>query len=232
MVNHITSGSGNADIIFLHGFGGSTKSFEYFANRLNGRYRTTLLDFYGFGHTPPLERAMDIDDYVRSVEELMDAYGMRRVMLVGHSFGGRVAIKLAAKGDTRIKKLVLADSAGILPKRGFSYYVKVYTYKFFKKLHITLNTGSSDYRGLSEVMKQTFVKVVNEDLEPYLEKIKCPTLIVWGENDKDTPPEMGEIMEQKIPNGERVVFLGCGHFAYIEEAGRFLRILEAMMEGE
>ncbi|MDR2090955.1 MAG: alpha/beta hydrolase [Clostridiales bacterium] len=230
MVNHIIKGDGiRGDIIFLHGFGGSTVSFSRAARYFSKEYRTTVLDFYGFGDTPPLERVMDLDDYARSVEEIVEHYRMENVTLAAHSFGGRAAIKLAAE-NPKIKKLILAASAGIIPKRTFKYYFKVYAYKFFKKLHINLNTGSRDYKGLSGVMKETFVKIVNKDMTPYLEKIQCPTLLVWGDRDTETPLYTAEIMRGKIPNSRLVVFENCGHFAYLEESYKFLKTVEEFLK--
>ncbi|MDR2047512.1 MAG: alpha/beta hydrolase [Clostridiales bacterium] len=229
MINHIIKGEkGNGDIIFLHGFGGSAVSFSYAASFFCKKYRTTAVDFYGFGDTPPPEKPLTVDDYAGSVEELMYYYGMNGAVLVAHSFGGRIAIKLAAE-NPKIKKLILADSAGIIPKRTAAYYFRVYLYKFLKKLRIKIKLGSRDYRSLSGVMQKTFVNIVNTDMTPYLGKIKCPTLIVWGENDKETPLYMGEIMRGKIGNSALVVFKNCGHFAYLEESYKFLKLAEEFL---
>jgi pimeloyl-ACP methyl ester carboxylesterase len=218
------------DIIFLHGFGGSTASFSYAAKYfLKKGYRTTVLDFYGFGETPPLDRAMDLDDYVDSVAEIIGHYRMEKVVIFAHSFGGRVAVKLAAD-NPKIKKIVLAASAGIIPKRNFKYYFKVYSYKILKKFHIKPNAGSRDYKRLSGVMKDTFVKIVNTDTAPYLGKIRCPTLLVWGDKDAETPLYMGEIMRERIPKSRLVVFENCGHFAYLEESYKFLKATEEFLK--
>ncbi|MDR1940446.1 MAG: alpha/beta hydrolase [Clostridiales bacterium] len=228
MIHHIINGDNvRGDVIFLHGFGGSTVSFAYAANIISKQaFRTTLVDMYGFGKTPPLDRPMTLDDYVKSIEEIIEYYRMENVILTAHSFGGRVAIRLAAS-NRRIKKLVLTDSAGIPPRRALKYYFKVYSYKLFKKLGITLNTGSRDYKGLSDVMKKTFVNIVNDDLTPYLDKIDCPALLVWGKNDSETPLYMAEIMKKNISDSALIVFENCGHFCYLEEPYRFIKILSA-----
>jgi pimeloyl-ACP methyl ester carboxylesterase len=106
----------------------------------------------------------------------------------------------------------------------------VYAYKFLKKLNIRPNAGSRDYKNLSGVMKDTFVRIVNTDMEPYLDKIRCPTLLVWGDKDAETPLYAAEIMREKIPVSRLAVFENCGHFAYLEESYKFLKITEDFLK--
>ncbi|MDR3264299.1 MAG: alpha/beta hydrolase [Clostridiales bacterium] len=231
MIHHITKGNGETDIIFLHGFGGSVKSFAFAAEYMSGQCRTTLVDLYGFGETPEPETPLTVDGYAESIVRLIEHYGMRSVVLVAHSFGGRVAMRLADGRCGAVKKLLLVDSAGIIPKRTFKYYLRVYAYKLLKKLRIELKAGSADYKSLSAVMKKTFVNIVNFDLTPHLYKISCPTLIIWGENDAETPMYMAKILHENIPDSALIVFENCGHFAYLDEPRKFLKILEAFAAG-
>jgi pimeloyl-ACP methyl ester carboxylesterase len=105
----------------------------------------------------------------------------------------------------------------------------VYSYKILKKFRIKINAGSRDYKGLSGVMRDTFVKIVNTDITPYLDRIGCPTLLVWGDKDAETPLYTAEIMRKKIPKSRLVVFENCGHFAYLEESYKFLRTAEEFL---
>ena len=229
MIHHITEGSNTSrDTVFLHGFGGSVSSFEHIARAMRGYdgHRTTLLDFYGFGKTPPKDKPMTLDDYTESVVELVNFYGMKDVTLVAHSFGGRVAVRLAAERP-EVKRLLLADSAGLIPKRGLKYYAKVYSYKLMKGFGVELKTGSPDYNSMSGVMRKTFVNIVNTDIKPYLSLIACPTILVWGEIDTETPVYMAEIFRKRIKNSHLIIFENCGHFAYLENSARFIGILKA-----
>jgi pimeloyl-ACP methyl ester carboxylesterase len=177
--------------------------------------------------------------------KLLDALGIQRACFVGHSFGGRVSIMLSALHPDRVEKLVLVDSAGIRPKRALKYYFRVYRFKLLKRLFLLLTPGrdrdekldkfykkygSKDYRE-SGSMRQTFVKVVNEDLRGYLHDIKCPTLLVWGEEDMDTPVSHAKIMEKEIPDAGLVVFKGAGHFSYLDRLGDFNIIVSRFFEG-
>ena len=140
-----------------------------------------------------------------------------------------------------VHKMVLTGAAGIRPKRSFDYNMRVYTYKLGKKLlsingleqyreKFMKNAGSEDYKNTSGVMRQSFVKIVNEDLRPLLKDIKTPTLLVWGEKDEAVPLETGRQMEKEMKNAVLVVFEGDDHFAYFHQADRFNRVLDAFLK--
>ena len=214
-------------MIFLHGWGGSTDSFLGVAKNIRN-YRITLIDFYGFGNTPHPDYPLCLDDFINGVKEIITFYNMDEVVLCAHSFGGRVAIKLASENPKYLKKIVLVDSAGIPPKRGLKYKFKIFTYKFFKALKINLNFGSADYKSLDGAMKKTFVNIVNEDLTEYLQYISVPTLIVWGDKDVDTPLYMAKKLNEKIKDSGLVILHGT-HFCYIECLNEFILILNSFL---
>ena len=186
----------------------------------------TLVDFYGFGMTPHPDGPLCVDDYALSIIEIIRYYKMSGVTLICHSFGGRVGILLAAKYPYYVKKLILVDSAGVKPRRKLSYYRKIFFYKIARKLKIKYNAGSEDYRRLPEKMRGTFINVVNQDLTPFLDKIKANTLIIWGNKDKDTPIYMARRLHKKIPKNSMVVLCGCGHYAYVERHNLFCNVVE------
>ncbi|MDE5755797.1 MAG: alpha/beta hydrolase [Clostridia bacterium] len=224
MLNHIMLGKGQ-DVIFLHGWGGSIDSFrgagEYFSNQ----YRCTLVDFYGFGESP-LPGILTLDDYAKGVEEILEKYSMKDVILVGHSFGGRVAMLMASRNDN-IKSIVLVDSAGLKPRFSLKKFCKKVAYRLKKALKMDVSKcGSSDYRKLSGDMRETFKNIVNFHLDYCLEDIKCSTLIIWGKKDKDTPPYMARRLRKRIYNSG-LVFLKGGHYSYLDCYGQFLAILNS-----
>lgn len=200
----------------MHGWGGSTVSFYGLAKQLSAAHRVTLVDFYGFGETPHPDYPLTLDNFVSSVIDLINFYEMKDVSIVGHSFGGRIALKLACKYGYLLDKMVLIDSAGIRPRRGIKYYYKVFSHKIFTKLKIPHKAGSADYRSLNSVRKKTFVNIVNENLRPILKNITLPTLIIWGEKDKDTPMYMAKILHREISGSGLVVHKGAGHYSYLD----------------
>lgn len=158
---------------------------------------STLVDFYGFGKTPHPDYPLTVKDYAEGVLALMDKLNIEKATLVGHSFGGRVAIYIAAKYPEKVEKLVLVDSAGIKPRRGIKYRLKILMHKILKKFGKGLK-GSKDYRALSPVMKKTFRNVVNYDETYLLSDITADTAIFWGDKDKDTPLYMARKLNKKL----------------------------------
>ncbi len=238
------SGEGSP-LLLLHGWGASRKLFEHLVTHAQRDHRVVAPDLPGFGGTPPPDRPFCVDDYVGWVLSLMDARGLEKVDIVAHSFGARVAIKLAAAHHARVSRLLLTGAAGVRPARGLRYRGRVAAFRTARRLShagalpaplerrlakITANAGSPDYRQAVGVMRGTFVRVVNEDLRPFLPAVPHPVLLVWGEMDQETPLSQGRVMEQLLPNGVLVVLEGGGHFAYLEQGDRFARIMDAFLK--
>ena len=232
------SGEGR-DVLILHGWGADSKVMRRAAESFEGKMRVITLDLPGFGKTQePLEDDWDIYTYADFVIKFCKKMTITSPVIVAHSFGGRIALILAGKKLIDINKMVLTGCAGIKPKRGADYYIKVYTYKLSKKLtrfvsklfpsfeeKMKKKLGSSDYASASDKMRAIMVRTVNEDLTYLLEDIDVPCLLVWGENDDATPLSDGKLMEQKIRDSGLVVMPGKGHYAFLENAAWFSTIL-------
>lgn len=217
------------NIVFLHGWGGNASAFLFVAKRLKDRFRCTVFDMYGFGMTPEPDVPLTVKDYADGVYFELKKAGVDDCTIVGHSFGGRVAMEIAAGHPEFVRSLVLVDSAGIKPKRGLKYYIKVFTHKILKKLGSKGLKGSKDYQVLSPIMKKTFVNVVNYDQTPFLKDIVCPTAIFWGRKDKVTPLYMAKKLNDGISDSE-IFYLDGGHFAYIQDDKTFVAVLSAFLE--
>lgn len=228
-------GSGK-EIVLLHGWEASIDAFKPVIDYFSNTFKVIALDLPGFGKSDLPKNAWGIDNYASLVKEFLDKMFISYPILIGHSFGGRIIISLVANGGIKAHKIVLIDSAGIKPKRKIRYYVKVYTFKAIKNLlqmpflkYKTDNVierarnifGSGDYKNTSGVLRETMVKVVNEDLKGLLPKINAPTLLIWGENDKVTPISDGKQMEKLIPDAGLVVLKDAGHFSYLEKQNEF-----------
>ncbi len=227
---HIQFGQGK-DVIFLHGWGGDIRSFFASGKDLSSDFRVTIVDFYGFGNSSMPDYPLFLDDYVDGVVEIIRKYQMNKVYLVGHSFGGRVALRLASRFGYMLEGIVLVDSAGLKPRRKPSYYMRLFRHKILCKLNIEDKSGSSDYQKLSGTMKTTFKNIVNEFQDKELKYITLPTLIIWGDKDKDTPIYMAKRIRKKIVNSSLIVFEGAGHFSYLERIGLFNIILKKFFAG-
>lgn len=229
VLNELTKGE---PIVFLHGWGGSVKSFEFFAKNLPLKRPFVLLDFPPFGDSSTLSTAWTVQKYAQMVKSLLGQLGHSKFCIVAHSFGGRVALCLASNDDESVSKMVLTGCAGI-KKRSLKKWCKVKFYKFlvilvklkFLRKSILKKKGSDDYRNLNDTMKQTFVNIVNYDQRFDIKKVKCPTLLFWGKNDTQTPFYFTKFFKKHIKDCEVIQTKGS-HFAYIESARLFLNVLK------
>ena len=228
---------GAPPVIVLHGWGASIDAVGSITGGLAERFEVVAVDLPGFGESPPPPRGWTVDDYADCVRDLAASLGFERYVLIGHSFGARISIALAARGDEGVVRMVLTGAAGLKPKRKPSYYGKVGMAKAGRvaaavggkpgkdlQQKIRGKVASSDWLNASEAMRDTFRLVIAEDLAPRLASIRVPTLLIWGDGDEDTPLWMGQAMEQGIKDAGLVVLPG-GHYAYAEQAGQFNRIV-------
>ena len=230
-MNYVTFGQKKKPaIVFLHGWGGSIDSWISIAKRFAGfGFYSVVLDFWGFGSSPEPKEPIGLEEYAVGVEAIINDLGLEKVSIVGHSFGGRVAIMLASRNKIDVWRLVLVDSAGVKPRRGIVYQYKVWRYKRLKikvkkglvDSSILDSYGSSDYKLLSPVMKQIFIRVVNLDLICYAKGIKAETLLIWGRKDKDTPLYMARKFKRAIKNSRLVVY-PAGHYSYLDCMDEFV----------
>jgi pimeloyl-ACP methyl ester carboxylesterase len=223
-------------IVVLHGWAAHLEAIEPIVSPLAEETEVVALDMPGSGESADPPEAWDSEDYARFVASLLEQAGISRCHVIGHSFGGRVAICLATQKPDLISRLVLCDSAGLRPKRGLEYRLRVALAKLGRLLglfgppgrrlqaRIRGRVASSDYLNASTAMRDTFRRVIAEDLADHLPRISIPTLLVWGSADEDTPLWMGERMEELLPDGALVVLDGAGHYSYADEPARFAQM--------
>ena len=232
-------------VVLLHGWRCSVQTMLPVYQYLAPRYAVYALDFPGCGASDQPPIAWGVAEYVQLVLDWLDALQISRATFIGHSHGGRVSLALAAHHPERVKRLILVDSAGIRAPRDFRYYRRVYFYKVAKRMialpgirryqpalrkRLMKLLGSEDYGNVAPgVMQGTFIKLVNEDLRPLLKSIRVPSLLIWGENDQDTPVSDGKIMEQEIPDAGLVVFRGAGHFSYLDCFPQFCAVISSFL---
>lgn len=242
-VNYIDEGEGEV-VLLLHGWGANITLYQSIIDTLKRERRVIALDMPGFGKTPEPSVPWCVDDYVDFVLKFIAAFQIERLSVVVHSFGGRVFFKMNAREKLpfAIERAVLIDSAGILPKKTLRQKVSQRCYKLgrafmsTKVMHFLYpdaveemrrKRGSADYNNATPLMRATLVKVVNEDLEPLIHLVKCPTLLIWGDLDTATPIEDARRMEELIADAGLVVCQGAGHFSYAEQPSKANGALQA-----
>lgn len=215
-------------MIFLHGYLSSKEAFTAQMEYFSKFYRVTAFDFLGFGDSGGLTSAFSVSDYAAWTKSLLAQLNVEKPHVIAHSFGCRVAVKLAAEDNGFFDKILLTGPAGIVSRRGLAYYVKVKSYRIVKKLAPAFaerHFGSAEYRLLSPIMKESYKKIVNEDLREDASKIKNSTLIVEGKEDKTTPLSEAQVYIQNLQNGRLKIMQG-GHFAFAEHPFVFNLIAE------
>ena len=226
-------------LLLLHGWGVSSEAFAGLGRALEGRFTVTAVDLPGFGWSAPPPAAWGSQDYATHIHRFMDAVGIPSAHVLGHSFGGRVAIALAAHFPERVRRLVLVASGGIRPRRTARYYVTVGAAKVARRLFapsiwgrwgerlqgaLLDRFGSRDYRQAGP-LRPTLVKLVNEDARPLLAKVRAPTLIVWGGRDREIPETSMRIMARGIRGARLEILEGAGHFPFAEMPEPFVRLV-------
>ena len=238
------TGDAAKTVVMLQGWGTDLGMYDPIANILNGEYRFVQFDFPGFGGSDEPKEAWNVDAYADFFCKLMKELGIEEATLIGHSYGGRVIIKLAARENLpfRINNIVLIDSAGIVPKKTLAQKLKVRRYKLLKKIFDLKpiyflfpelvddwrsRQGSADYRNASPLMRKCLVMAVNEDLTGLLPKIRQETLLIWGDKDTATPISDAKTMERLIPDCGLVVLNGAGHFSFLEQPVVFSNVMRS-----
>ena len=234
LVNYIQYGECK-DIILLHGWGQNIEMMKPIGDNLAGNFRITIIDFPGFGESEEPSEAWNISDYANMLELLVKELKIKKPIVMGHSFGGRVAIRYSANNP--IEKLVLFGSPCVRLQQKQPLKLRVLKKlktlpgmdKFgeFMKKYI----GSRDYKAASPMMRQILVNTVNEDLSAYASQIEEPTLLIWGDNDTEAPIEEAKMLEKIMPDAALIVLPGT-HYAYLENLGQILNILHSFLNGD
>lgn len=237
-VNYLHFGQGAETLLILQGWGTNAGLYRALAEHLGQHMQVLLPELPGFGETPEPQRAWDAGDYADFAEAFLRALGIRECHLLGHSNGGRIMLKLCSRQQEEFtyRKLVFVDSAGIVPEKTARQKLRAKCYRLGKSLLRPFpkameawrrRHGSADYRNASPIMRQTLVKLVNEDLRPLMPAVKQPSLLIWGTEDKDTPLSHGKEFARLLPDAGLVEVAGAGHYSYLEQPAFVYRVLDS-----
>lgn len=227
------AGSGR-NLVMLHGWGQDVSTFWGLIPLLKNNFKIYLIDLPGFGRSDLPKKAFTISDYAEVVKEFIKKEKIQDPIILGHSMGGRVAIKLASKSPQIFRKLILEDSAGIKPKKDLIkkaiyplaklfHYLIPNSFNLKSKLrHSFYKSVESDYINAGK-LKATLMEILAEDLTPDIAKIEQETLLIWGEKDptEEASLEFGKMMYRIIPNSRIEVFEGVGHSPHLEKPKLF-----------
>ena len=241
-VNYFKDGPDSDEaVVMLHGWGANGGLFRAAASVIAAKYAVFAPDFPGFGETPEPPGEWTVDDYTDFTVKFIASLGLKKVILLGHSFGGRVIIKMANRAGLpfAVTKIILVDSAGVRPEKSSEQRMKENVSKFGKKLlsgspkllnKLQTMTGSQDYRDASPLMRRILVNVVNEDLRDLLPGVRQSTLLIWGTADTATPLSDAKLMERLLPDAGLVEIPGAGHYSFLDNPVLFNAVISSFLK--
>ena len=223
----------DVSLIFLHGWGQNIEMMMSLAKPFIKKNKVLLIDLPGFGLSSEPDEVWSLYDYADMVHELVKKLKLKNVILIGHSFGGKISICYSLKYDTN--KLVLLASPFKTHVKEDNYKTKLL--KLLKKIpllnklegYVKKHVGSTDYRNASDMMRKILVKHVNTDLTEEVKHIKCPTLLIWGTRDEAVDYKDALELEKLIPNAGLVTYEGCTHYAYLERLAQTVNIIRTFI---
>lgn len=225
LTNYIESGKGRP-VLLLHGWGDSSATFQKLTNELDNKFRVLALDLPGFGGSQKPDKGWELNDYTNFLElwlKKIEAGKMHGV--IGHSNGGAVAIHALATGKLQANRLVLLSSAGIrIPRKAIKFVAEVgkiltsrlpgsIKSKIRKRFYVSIDSEAL----MLPQMEETFRKVVSHDVLDEAAKVTIPTLIIYGDNDTDTPPSYGHKFHAAIKNSQLRIVKSAGHFVHHDQ---------------
>ena len=240
-------GSGDP-VLMIHGWGADVSLLQPLAQHLAKQdYQLFMPELPGFGSSAKPTTAFSIFDYADFCKAYLDARGLERVYYFGHSLGGRIGLIMGSEHSARINKMVLSNSAGLRAKPSLSSDMRIRLYRGIRNslehmgakavaenLRQSYNRryGSADFLSACPIMRETLVKVVNQDLLAYARRVQVPTILIWGDRDQVTPHWMGQKLEAAIPDAALIVHAGAGHYAYLDFPEKTASIMHALFGGK
>ncbi|MDP3948880.1 MAG: alpha/beta hydrolase [bacterium] len=227
---YVCGGNKSPALLFLHGWRAEGSVWFPALENFNSENSIYCLDLPGFGKSELPREPYCVENYSEIVSGFISKLGLEKVVIIGHSFGGRVAIKFASKHPDFLRGIVLIDSAGFV-NRTFLNKLKriiakplkpIFKLKPFHGLRKSIYRliGSEDYMATPQ-LRETYLKVIGEDLSEDMKRIDTPTMIIWGAQDKDTPLKYAHKMNESIKNSKLSVLSGAGHFSFLDKKEEF-----------
>lgn len=225
-IHSLVFGEKGTSLVFLHGWQQNSRSFLPLVNFLYQNYRLYFLDLPGFGRSEIPPSSFTSFDYAMEVINWIEKKKLKKIVLIGHSFGGKIASLVCIKKPQLVAKLVLIDSAGISHPKKYYPLLKIIPKKILKivpeKFKVLIS--GKDYKEAGSLLP-IFKTVVKENIRSLFSNLNVPTLIIWGENDRETPLEDGKIMQKAIKKSTLTV-VKDGHFPFWENPQKISSLIE------
>lgn len=218
-------------LVLLHGWGQNIEMMKPIGDKYKDKFNVLIIDLPGFGESDEPPKSWTVYEYTDFVHDVIKSFDIKKIFLVGHSFGGKISLVYASK--YKVEKLVCLASPYCKEIKKIPFKTKVY--KVVKKIKLLTplanymknKIGSTDYKNASDIMRGVLVQTVNLDIDEDVKKIKCPTLLIWGTLDTAVPINRAYELEKMINNAGVVVYEGATHYAYLERLNNVIRVLNS-----
>ncbi len=235
-LNYIDYGNKSENtILFLHGWGQNIEMMKALGDKLKQNNRIVIVDLPGFGQSEEPKFPWQVEDYVDCIRQLIIKLKIKKLNIVGHSFGGKIGLLYASMYE--VNKLVCLASPFCKEIKKESLKIKILKtakkipllnkLENFAKKHI----GSTDYKNASETMRKILVNTVNKDITSEMKKINASTILIWGTLDKEVNINRAYELEKMIKDCGLIVYENCTHYAYLERFNQTVSILENFIGG-
>lgn len=233
-VNYINYGKKGKDVVLIHGWGQNIEMMKPIGDGIIDA-NIYIVDLPGFGGSSEPTRPFNLLDYVEVLNKLFKKLKIKKPILIGHSVGGEIALLYASIYS--VDKIVVLDSPFrpikkklTLKQKALKSLKKVPFLKGFEET-AKKHFGSVEYRTATPVMRDTLVNSVNTDLTDDIKKINVPVIIIWGEIDSTVPLIDAYDLEKLLSDAAVIVYEGCTHYAYLENLGRTINIINSFIGG-
>lgn len=235
-VHSVELGRGTEQVVLIHGLAGSAVWWRRNVQALCEHYRVVIPDLIGFGKTRRSGRLPPLPGVARVLVEWMDAIELDHAHVVGHSMGGQIALHLTARYPDYVHRLVLVDAAGI-PRPltpievGRSALAMAPPSTWGDPLFLRTIVRDALTAG-PRTLAHALWYIIGDDVGPLLPRIRVPTLIVWGENDRLIPMEHAREFREGIPGARLAVIPGAAHNPMVDQPGEFNDAVLRFLRGE
>jgi pimeloyl-ACP methyl ester carboxylesterase len=237
----VVLGAGQPPLIILHGWGQSLETMRSLGDVFAKYQEVHLIDLPGFGNSPKPPDDWDTNQYADRILRYCHEKNLKKVDLLGHSYGGRISVRMAYKEPELFRSVILVNSHGIrlplpFPKNVRAQFLKasskwckavdkVFGSSIFESWFVP-RYGSRDYKNAG-AMRNILVKTVNEDVSAQAREIKLPVFLLWGGADTETPVAIGEKFHELMSNSKLLVLPGKDHYPFLHE-GAYLCVFHVL----
>ncbi len=229
-INYLQFGEKGLPLIFLHGWQQDGRCFLPLVNFLYQDYRLFFLDLPGFGQSEKPSEIFNSLDYAKVLTDWLKKKKFKKIVLIGHSFGGKIAAIIASQNLSLVSKLILISSSGLPSSNRLVLLKKILPESLLKKIPSSFKKlfASQDFKNAGELLP-LFKKIVEEDVRPIFAKLNLPTLIIWGKEDKELPAKNGKIIKHLIKKSELFLVKG-DHFPFWQNPQKIAGLIKDFIE--